>query len=470
MDDPSRPVQEIELISDIEEMTLVGPDTVALLTLGVARGTWMVSAALRYAWERRACAIIVPEQSFTQTVVELARRLRVSLLTSDQDMRRLAIRAATQIGAARAESLARVQQFSHRLSRETDVREVLRLTSDELEGARVAIETAGVVTLAHPPYDATEVSERLPGEGLSRVSAPIVSVDSDVDTLVTEVSPLTKRLAEQVLSATTPMLRALLADARLQATRDSLPIITLTTLSGDPASRNIHDPSEHLHLDELNWPVAGEYVAVCIIPGNPEQAGTAVHQFWNLEFGSIPLARLLDGWIGFAPMSEGTDWSEALTRIRERLDRLRRLGIKIGVSNTHASAAEARTSVREAWLAARSADSSGDDGTALVEFTHLTAHLLPRFFPREVARQIGELLLPDLLQDPACDELILAVRTYLDHRGSISGAAAELGVHRNTLQTRLRRAEELGVRLSDPNEVLPTHMLMTALLPVVSLG
>lgn len=430
----------------------------------------MISAALRYAWERRACAIIVPEQSFTQTVIDLAKRLEVSLLTADSDMRALAIDAAVQMGVARAGSLARVNRFTQRVAQARDVTEALVLTSEELDGADVSIETGGAVTLrsSEPEVPPTAKGPHAPGadtaDGSERVTVPIVSIDSEFDTLVAEVSSSARSLAEQVLAAATPSIRALLADARLQATRASLPVITITALSGDAQSYGINDPSHTAPIDEFSWLVDGVYCAIFIMSDVPEQTGTAVHQLWTAVVPTIPLARLIDGWIGFVPLSEERTRLELLTRMRRGMERLSTLGVRVGVSAEHAAPWQALTSVREAWLAARTADPIDTNGAALVEFDQLSSRLLPKLLPAHFAQQIGELLLPDLLGDPDADELMRAVVAYLSHRGSSTAAAAAIGVHRNTLQTRLKRAEKCGVSLSRPDDVLPTHMLLTALL------
>ncbi|QPZ38397.1 helix-turn-helix domain-containing protein [Paramicrobacterium chengjingii] len=467
---PSSPVRALALISDIEELISVGPDTVALLTPDVARGGWMISAALRYAWERRACAIIVPEQSFTQTVIDLARRLEVSLLTTNHDMRALAIDAAVQMGVARAGSLARVNRFTQRIAQARDLRSALALTSDELDGVDALIETAGAVTLRSSSSEVKPTATRSHADraemdaGYERVAVPITSVDSEFDALVAYVPESAASLAEQILAAATPSVRALLADARLKSTRDSLPVITITALSGDARGSGVDDPSREALFDEFDWLVGGAYSAVFIMSDLPEQTGTAVHQLWNAVVPTVPLARLIDGWIGFVPESAGRTRGQLLQRMRQHMERLRKLEVRVGISAEHSSPQQALRSVREAWLAARTADPLDTSGAALVEFEQLSARLLPQLLPYRLAEQIGELVIPDLLADPAADELMRAVVVYLSHHGSASAAAEQLGVHRNTLQTRLKRAEKLGVPLSHPENVLPMHMLLSGLL------
>lgn len=467
LDDPTAPVREIALVTDIEELAAVGPDTVALLTPDVARGGWMISAALRYAWERRASAIIVPEQSFTETVIELARRLGVSLLTTNRDTRKLAIEVAIQVGVAQAGTLARVQRFTEQVAQSNDIRTALQRTSDELDGAPIAIEAAGTVALRTPRRGSSRVASRLtdpqPGEASVRVEVPIQSIAAHVDTLVAEVPAPLSGLAERILHAATPSVRALLADGRLNAARDSLPLLSIAALTGDALASATDGPELATTIEELGWPISGDYCAVFLWSDRPQQAGSAVHQFWIAELPTAPLARLHDGWIGFVSTAGARAREDQLASMRERLERLRPFAIRVGVSRRRSAPLEAHLSVREAWLAARTADSPDAGGSSLVAFEQVSSRLLPSFFPPETGHEFARMLLPRLLEDPGAAGLIDAVVAFLSHRGSTSAAAEHLGVHRNTLQARLRRAEDLGVRLSDPDDVLPTHMLLSAL-------
>ncbi len=56
-------------------------------------------------------------------------------------------------------------------------------------------------------------------------------------------------------------------------------------------------------------------------------------------------------------------------------------------------------------------------------------------------------------------DLLGTLTAYLDAESSLTGAAAVLGVHRNTVATRIARAQELlGVELNDPDDRLALHL------------
>ena len=56
-----------------------------------------------------------------------------------------------------------------------------------------------------------------------------------------------------------------------------------------------------------------------------------------------------------------------------------------------------------------------------------------------------------------------AIVSFLDNRGSVTRSAQHLGVHRNTVQARLRPGWELGVRLDDPSRVFTIQIVHNGL-------
>jgi DNA-binding PucR family transcriptional regulator len=121
--------------------------------------------------------------------------------------------------------------------------------------------------------------------------------------------------------------------------------------------------------------------------------------------------------------------------------------------------------VREARLAAR------------------VAHVVPRLRPVAAWDELGvhRLLacgprraLREGAVDPAVEPLLArpdlaaTAAAYLDHAGNVPRAAAELGIHRQTLYYRLRCIEELtGLDLADGQDRLTVHLALT-LAPLVN--
>ncbi|MEV7621206.1 helix-turn-helix domain-containing protein [Microbacterium sp. NPDC089321] len=461
------PVRDLALVSDFEDIGAVGPDTVVLLARGAARGGWMISAALRYAWERRACALIVPEQPFTASVIELAKRLEVSLLTTRRDMTRLAIDAAIRIGAARAEVMVRVRAVVDRLADVPGPAQAIALLSDELGGAEVWIESSGARTLASPtPASIDSASQRAPLVR-ARLGMGAEGPDADSDLLLARVPAQAVVFGEQLLAGAAPSVRALLLEQRLTATRSSLPAISITALTGSASVTSFEEPEAGKTTAWPQAPLDGSFFAVCLLTSEPDRVGALVHQIWLMAFPEAPLARFDGGWIGFLPAEDPSQRTRALERVRSGFVRAAGVPITGGSSRIHRSPAEARYAVREAWLAARLADprtaaADGPGTDAFVEFESAPLRLLSRLVPLDLAEQLVAALFPRLLADPSAPRLIEAVIGYLSANGSVSTAAARLGLHRNTVQSRLHRAAELDVDLTEPANVLPIHLLFEA--------
>ncbi len=462
-------VQDLALIADIEDITAVRPDTVIVLSDRAAMGGWMISAALRYAWERRASALIVPEPSITDTAVELARRLDVTLLGTRQDSTRLALDVGLQIGLARAGSIARIQAFTERIARAETLTSAMETISRELSGRAVRIESSGTVTFSVEADAGSATIDVARGAGPAvRVSVPIYLRDRSPDALVVDTGDHEQDYAAQALHAAVPSVRALLNESRLDSILDSLPPLTVTSLAGVPRAGFLDAPGQEAYERLMRWPLNGPYVAVCILTGDGERLGPAVHQLWQGSFPDMPLARVTDGWLAFAQVPDGGEQKRSIGEMRTRFDAVRGLDIRVGVSRRHSSPTKIVDSVREAWISARLAGDSSPNasdgaGSGFLAFGEIPSRLLDRLLPGELAEQLASVMMPELLADPAADEVIETVVAYLACRGSVSGAAKTLGLHRNTVQTRIRRAEELGLALADPVEVLPTHMLLAAL-------
>ena len=67
-------ITEIALALQLDDLAGVRPNTLVVLSQEASRGEWMVSTAIRQAWERHAVALIVSERVCSDTAVMLAKR------------------------------------------------------------------------------------------------------------------------------------------------------------------------------------------------------------------------------------------------------------------------------------------------------------------------------------------------------------------------------------------------------------
>lgn len=454
-------VESVALVSSIDDVTTVRADTLVVVADDPGLGPWMISAALRYAWERRASGLVVAQDRISDVEKALAERLDVSLLGSSAEASKVAIELAMRLGVAKAGQLSSVHQFGRRIASARSVDEALRIVAGELDGASARLESAEGLPLAprQGKHDHQAPEER------TLVSVPLHPRNADGQRVSVEVWPHEAPYAERVLEATAPVLSALVLEAQLRAMRDSLPALSLPALTGGrrPWELTAPTPGEARAAQGAPGqdPVADAHLAVCILAKHRKRVGAAVHQRWLQCAPATPLARTSDGWIAFVPSATPAEHGRFARALRLAFAEEPLPDVSIGYSRHRDTPGEAASDLREAWLAARVADAQP------LCFDSVTASVLHRVLPADLARELVTKLLPELMADPGRDELVESMLAFLDSKGSVSGAARLLGVHRNTVQTRVRRAEELGVNLSAPDSVLPMHLLLRGVRPEV---
>ncbi|MFC9062852.1 PucR family transcriptional regulator [Streptomyces sp. NPDC057074] len=140
------------------------------------------------------------------------------------------------------------------------------------------------------------------------------------------------------------------------------------------------------------------------------------------------------------------------------LERARGEGIAAGVSAPRSGLAELGAAWWEASAAARAARAESRFGP-VAEWTSIGAfRLLTALPPRSAQDPALRVLL-----SPAHRELVRTAETHLDRAGQAGRAAAELGIHRQTLYYRLSRVEQLtGLDLDDGEDRLLLHMALKA--------
>ncbi|MFG2326944.1 PucR family transcriptional regulator [Streptomyces sp. NPDC048568] len=140
------------------------------------------------------------------------------------------------------------------------------------------------------------------------------------------------------------------------------------------------------------------------------------------------------------------------------LERARGSGLAAGVSAPRSGLAELGAAWWEASAAARAARAESRFGP-VAEWTSIGAfRLLTALPPRSAHDPALRVLL-----SPAHRELVRTAETYLDRAGQAGRAAAELGIHRQTLYYRLSRVEQLtGLDLDDGEDRLLLHMALKA--------
>jgi purine catabolism regulator len=125
-------------------------------------------------------------------------------------------------------------------------------------------------------------------------------------------------------------------------------------------------------------------------------------------------------------------------------------GLRVGVSDP-AELDELRQARGEAD---RAADAAGvGSGATVVRFRDIPRSGLLDVLASPAVTELSHRLLAPLRNDPAARvDMLRSLTAWLAHHGQWEPAAAELGIHRHTLRSRIQRAESLlGRRLDSPD-------------------
>jgi hypothetical protein len=252
---------------------------------------------------------------------------------------------------------------------------------------------------------------------------------------------------------------ALERDARFRAGL----LAELTALSGPPS------PQLTERLVAAGWRTAGWHVGLHLgAPGVAEAETARVERLLRAHGFAGPVAPSSDGWSTWvtSDAEPPPDAYRAIVRAARALVLTAAPGLllqggvgapRAGVRGLGQTLAEARHA--GALAHAPAVEHVGEqDGRRLL----LGSLGSPSF------RAYAEALLAPLGDEPA---LLETLETYLEHESSVAGTAAALGVHRNTIAQRIRRAEHLlGVSLGQVDERLTLQLACRVLRDRAGLG
>jgi hypothetical protein len=463
-----RAVAGVDLTETFVRLRRLPPHSLAVLHGEAAAGGWSLAAALQVAWERNAAGVVVPHTAMSASSRVLAERLGITLLISADDPVTTALTLAGQISAPASARALRMARCAQRLAEETTVRGILGVLNSELPGIPVALVDGPTVLAGQSAAAAAGPDTRLevPVTAASgRVWAELVATIEDGtsgDAVIVESLLL---LARQPLLAAWAQSRLAPADlmAEERAAFDRLRRLAAPAPLPVVSDRAEPVDAEQLWRSELGWKVTGSNRAVWLLPLDADtttETGTLVRATWTRHLSDWPIARDDDGWVSWltTPTDRPTAMRKALPEIVEVAGRL---GLSVGVGRAHPGPVGVVRSASEARLAAYAAKSAGPGAVQWFEQVGVLAALA--WLPTERIAQVADLVLPELTAAKDRDALVRTVLSVLDAGGSLSQAARALGVHRNTVLSRVARARELGLRPDDPEQRLALHVLCHAL-------
>lgn len=454
-------IDGVVIVSDLETIKKVPPNTIVVLSTHVGSGGWQVSAALRHAWERRASAVIIAQSTYAESVISLAERLDINLMAAEQDPSIIALALAAEIGAVKSVAEVNLAQFAKAVTKETTVTTILKTISIRLGGFRLTLEHDGIVLAAAGPA----------ADGGPTIQLDLPSVANWGQLKLTASGPKTTELNAldviTYLEVALPSIQSVWMAGEINDSAASAPTLALIDVSDSlEVDAQLANQAHPNLLAKLGWNSAHSYQAVWIAHPAHQQHSmgrTAILRLlWRKVATRRPLAEVRGGWLSLIPVEESEDPRQLRARIGEKVgSSLAELGFSVGTSMRQSGVDNLPVLARQARVAA-------DYGLrmapgAVTSFEDLGMGAVTAYMDDAAIFLVAGLTLPALMAAPDRDQIIRDTLAFLEHQSSMTLAAKALNIHRNTLQQRINRIRDVGIILDEPEQILPLHLILTVL-------
>jgi len=456
------------------ELPVTGGERLAVLT-AVPPGTpWQQDALVRRIRDRGFSALAVPAaDAFGGGTRTLAARLRLTLLHVDTPM--ALAKACWQLLEARdALTLAYVRKVAQSIEYHADgLPDLLRHLTSSVGHGLALIDSEGVLLEAggHLEPDVHAAIDFTPWVDVARAgsgTAASVRVDSPSREGL-RIAFFGDGLSDSQLSALAvaaevamPAVAARILIDEVAAVNDAS--VSSAVLRDFVDLRGAPDPEVERRMLERGWRTTGYHLAFRM-SGRTRVDTFQLLRFITGAFAAIPAdshattsGRGVSGWLTFSEPPTPEQVESYVVALHElHLTASRSFNVATGVGSLKNGSVGLTTSLGEAADAARLAANRSATG----------------WFVRVDGLGLGQLLLAWTSNDtfvpaarsllaPVYDaghDLLVTLAAYLDHESGIAATAAALGLHRNTVSTRVQRIQELlGVDMDDPEVRLALHL------------
>ncbi|MFI6597477.1 PucR family transcriptional regulator [Nonomuraea sp. NPDC050536] len=453
------PVHQVRIVDELSVFASVAPHTAVVLIGAAAGGGWAVEMAMRRAWEQAAACVIAPAGGLSEgSGGALAERLGVTLIFVEEDPLITAVRVAS--AASRPEG-ARTQLVARCATRlvgaGSSARRVLGVLNAELPGVSVAFVD---------PYGRLLAGRQSAGEG--RVLASVEVADLGGALLGRLVaggparSPGWPSVVSAVLGLAVAPLTAWAAAERLAASRDfarqeavAQRLLASAADSEAGLSTGMRAVVEQEALREavsLGWTVEGPVTGFVVRPVDAEDV-LQVQAVLGATVGEVPVVRRREGVAGWSALA-ADELAVRLERCVATLPWVASAGV--------GTAAAGPAGLGESLLGAEAGALVAGPGSVARADRMGPAELLAAL-PAGVLRAPATVVLRPLLAADRDGTLLETLVAFLDEGGALK-AAERLGVHRNTVATRVERIRAIGYDLDDPATRLALHLAGRVLL------
>lgn len=457
------------------------PDHIVVCDEAQTNPPYRLEATVRRAQEAGAAALLVVAGAARPllSTVRLADRLEIPVLWLEigspgrlvPDLTAL-VRAPEQVRARTIERLLR------QLSSKRTGQDILA-TAETVLSARVSLMTSDGSCILGDPIEVDprlHLDQAVPQRGEQVLVHPVL--DPQVNRLAAWLACPFERAADVRLDVlavglamTEPFIRSWLSGQRAQADRDSVfraQLVSEIVAGRDSVSRDVVEGAVSLGWRLPGWHVGIHLHSDAVVPVDRERivdqltAGLAGH---GIEL--VASASRGNGWAMWITTDDEPapeDARRVMRAVRLVTAALpREWSLTAGIGRPHRGPNGLAESLGEARDAADLARSH-DFRPAVEHSDELgVARLLATWQRSDVTRAFAETALAPL-RDPAHGHLLSTLHAYLESGGSAVLTAQALGVHRNTVTTRVQQIRDrLGVDLDDPSQRLALQVACRAL-------
>ncbi|MET4638161.1 hypothetical protein ABIE24_001385 [Mycetocola sp. 2940] len=455
-----------------------GGGRLAVLTELPPSRPWQQDALVRRSRDRGFRALAIPHgDNFGTGTRALADRLGLTLLHVDRPM--LLAKACWQLVEAQdALTLGYVRKVAQSIEyHANDLTDLLRHLSSSVGHGVALIDAEGVLLEVggQLPPEVHAAIDFAPWVDLARMpagTAASVRVDSPSREGL-RLAFFGAGLDERQVSAL-----AVAAEVAMPAVAARILIDEVAEVSDASVSsgvlrdfvdlRGTPDPEVERRMLERGWRTTGYHLAFRTV-GRSRVDALQLLRFVMGELGRISVdshatttGRGVSGWLTFSEPPAASQVEHYVASLRDLHVAARRsFNVATGVGSLASGSAGLTASLSEAADAARIAVNRSNTGWFVrVDGLGLEQLLLAWTGNDTFVPAARSLLAP--LQSGG-GELLTTLSAYLDHESAVAPTATALGLHRNTVATRIQRAQELlGVDMSDPEVRLALHLACRA--------
>ncbi len=452
-------VETVRIVSELEELDGIFPDTAVVLAGAAANEPWRVDRAVRLAWERAAACIVVTEgDAHSSEARALAERLSIALIIIHASPLDTAVRVASIIAADEASEAgtlaAAARAFGVATASPRSVLATLRRLLPDLDfvfvdhaGARIA--GSAEIAAESTAHGSAVLDLAVPFPSRKR-PARLIAVARGSRSDQARTVETVGRLAVAPLTAWAALRRIAFGEE----TRAAAALLEeLLSADGRPGVRL------RSRLAALGWTLGERYRAVAVVSAAAQRSDAldAVVQGRIAQLShTVRAAPYGDAWVALLPVREGAAGRASDDAVRTLAEPDRRVpGIAVGVSAVRAADDPLTTALDEAIRTARVAVAAGE--RLLFGEDLDPAMALPALLGQEPL-QAARALLDPLLDADRDGTLLETLVATLDHSDRPAQAASVLGVHRNTVTARLERIRAIGIDPANPQHRLAIHV------------